>query len=360
MKKVLVFVLFLLCTCAYAEGNDLTPIYDFAENHGAGELTQMVGESIQTGNFDVWETILGWLKTEAVLPVRRVCETAIVSILPVMLLAIIRGCLPETNGASGGACFLLRMMLLLGFADLASLSLSAAKESIMSVKDFSDTAAPVVSAVLSLTGMNGTAALVSPAAALVGNIAEGVFVKYGLPVCRIALCGAIAGNLSEAVDLSRFTKLMKKAANWGAGLITTLFTGLIALQGTVAEAADSIGMRTAKFAADSVSPVIGSGITDAWDGFVSGVMVTKNALGLSGITAVLAAGFRPLICCAASMLVLSLIASLLELFGERETARAAEELGGICQMALSMVTGSLVIAVVLMGAAMSVGRNLIA
>lgn len=352
-------MLVLICTCAYAEEADMSPIFEFADNHGVGELAKQSYESALKGD-NSWQVSLEWLRSCLLLPIRQVGEVALVSILPVMLLSIIRACVPESNGGSEGACFLLRMMLLLGLSDLAVLSLSAIESCIESIKCFSDTAAPVITAVLAMMGMNGTAALASPAATLVGNVAEGVFLKYGLPLSKLGLCCAIAGNLGDGIELSRFTKLMKKTANWGTGLVTTLFTGLISLQGTIAEAADNLGMRTAKFAADSATPVIGSGISDAWEGFVSGMMVTKNAFGVSGITTILAVGFQPLICCAAAMLVLNVTASMLELFGEKKAARAAEEIGGICQMALSLVTGSLVIVIVLIGAAMVAGRNLIA
>ena len=63
--------------------------------------------------------------------------------------------------------------------------------------------------------------------------------------------------------------------------------------------------------------------------------------------------------CATAMLALNLIAALLEALGEREAARAAGEMGGVCQMALSLSTGALAIATVLLGAAMAAGHSLI-
>ena len=67
--------------------------------------------------------------------------------------------------------------------------------------------------------------------------------------------------------------------------------------------------------------------------------------------------FRSVVC-AASMLVLNLISALLSALGERETARAAEQVSGICQMGLSLATGAVAIATVLLGAAMAAGGNL--
>lgn len=347
----------MCCTCAWAEEADPTPIFGFAENYGAEQITRTAYESALNGKATAWETVVDWAREEMLLPIKQVADTALESAAPILLLAILRGCMPEANGGSEGARFLLRLLLLLGFSDLAWLSITAADACMRSVKAFTDAASPGIAALLAAMGMNGMSSLASPAAALAGGIAEGVFLKYGLPLCRVALCTAIAGNLSDVINLNRFTNLLKKAAGWGTGLVTTLFTALIALQGTIIEAADSVGVRTAKFAVDSAAPVIGNGVTEAWDGFVSGMMMTKNALGMSGITALLAAGIQPMVCCIATMLALNLAAALLELFGEKEAARGAEQIGGICQMALSLATGSLVVATVLLGTVMSAGRG---
>lgn len=360
--RMLILCILILATGSYACAEDSEParIFEFAESQGAGELVHAVYEASMDGEISAWDAVIDWIKTKTLQPVKRVLKTALSSIVPVMLLAMVRACIPGGYGGGEGAGFLLRILLLLGFFDLAELSLTAAEKCIHLVKDFTDAAAPGIAAILNSIGMNGMASLASPAAALTGGIAEGIFLKYGVPLCKLALCSAIAGSLSEIIDLSRFTKLMKKTANWGTGLISTLFTAMVALQGSVTEAIDTVGVRTAKFAADSAAPVIGNGVTDAWESFVSGVMITKNALGVSGLTALLAVGLQPLLCCISAMLALNLIAALLELFGERETARAAEQVGGICQMALSLSTGALVITAVLLGAAMSAGKSFFA
>lgn len=349
-----------LCPCACAESPDSTLVFEFADEHGSGELVRAVYDAAMGGKTSAWTELMNWAKREMLLPLERVMKTALGLLVPLMLLAMVRACMAEGKGGSEGARFLLHMLLLLGFSDLAVLALAATENCIHSVKDFTDAVSPGIAAILASMGMNGMASLVSPAAALTGGIAEGIFLKYGLRLCKLALCSAIAGNLSEIIDLSRFTALLKKTANWGTGLASTLFTALVALQGSVTEVLDSVGVRTAKFAADSAAPIIGNGVSDAWDSFITGIMMTKNALGMSSIAALLSAGLQPMLSCMAAMLSLHLIAALLELFGERETARAAEQIGGICQMALSLSTGALVITAVLLGAAMAAGKNFFA
>lgn len=347
----------LLCTAAYAQETEPLEIFQFAEEYGNGENVRLVYEAAIKGDTSVFTSFLNWAKEEAIQPIRQVIARTSASIAPAFLLAMMRGSLPD--GGESGIRFVLRLMLLFAFAENAKQALSAAEECICTAKKFTDAAAPGVTALLASAGMHTMAGLASPAAALAGSIAEGVFLRYGLPLGKAALCVALAGNLSDTIDLNRFASILKKTANWGAGIVTTLFTALIAVQGNISEILDGAGVRAAKFAVDSAAPIIGNGVSDAWEGLISSMMISKNALGISGIAALFFAVICPLAICATGMILLNLLSALLDLFGERETARAAQQIGGVCQMALSLAMGALMVAAVLLGAMMAVGRSFI-
>ena len=359
-------LLLLLCGSAAAEeaarqalrDADMRGIVEFAAEYGAEVDPSLVAEAALRGDMPDMRELFGMVKARITAPVLDALRMGEALLAPVLLLGLIRCALPDASGGSGGVRFLLRLTLLIGFSEAAMGALSASADCIRAAKSLSGAAAPALTALLAAMGMAGTSALVSPAAALIGDAAEGLFLNWGMPLCRFALCTAIAGSLSSAVDLSGMAKLLRKSANWGAGLATTLFTAMLALQGSVAGAVDGVAVRTAKFAVDSAAPVIGSGVSDAWDSYVSGILIAKNAVGLSGIAALLGAALKPLLACAASMLTLNLISALLSALGEKDTARAAEQVSGICQMALSLATGAVAIATVLLGAAMAAGGSL--
>ena len=341
------------------ENVDLSALDDFSREYSGGiDMEEMIGEALAGNALDADE-VVAWLKERIAAPVQETLGSCRGLVAPALLLALLRCTMPGERGTGSGARLLLRMLLLLGFAGLSQAAIAAAERCLETAARFADATAPVIVTLLTAMGMSGAAALVSPAAALAGDAVENLFLKCGLPLCRWALSASIAGNLSAAIDLSRVTRLFRRAANWGAGLATTLFTALLALQGSVTEAVDGVAARTAKYAVDSAAPVIGSGVSDAWESYVAGLRAAKNAVGVSGIAALLAAGFEPIVICATAMLALNLIAALLEALGEREAARAAGEMGGVCQMALSLSTGALAIATVLLGAAMAAGHSLI-
>ena len=337
---------------------DMSGILNFASEYGAGVDPAAVAEAALHGDMPDMRELFEALKLRLAAPFLDALRAGRGLLGPILLLALLRCAMSDASGGSSGARFLLRMTLLMGFSEMALNSLASSKECIRAAKTLAGAAAPTLTALLAAMGMTGTSALVSPAAALIGDAAEGLFLNWGMPLCRFALCAAIAGSITPAVDLSGAAKFMRKAANWGAGLATTFFTAMLALQGSVAGAVDGVAVRTAKFAVDSAAPVIGSGVSDAWDSYIAGVHIAKNAIGLSGIAALLGVVLEPLLVCASSMLVLNLISALLSALGEGDTARAAGQVSGICQMALSLATGAVAIATVLLGAAMAAGGNL--
>lgn len=361
MKRTLIFSLLMLFVASVCVAEaDPQPIYDFSAQYGADESVKKIYEGAINGGFPNWRAFWDWITSQLADPFHHTLTAAYSSIGTVFMLALLRGSLPKPTGSGDSACFLLRLVLMLSFSEIAVMALTECETCLHAVAQFASAAAPGIAALLASVGMTGTSALVSPAAALAGGIAEDIFLNLGFPLCKSALALAIAGNLSETVNLNRFVSLLKKIANWGTGLITAIFTALTALQGGASEVFDGVGIRTAKFAVDNAAPIIGSGVSDVWESFVSGMMITKNALGMSGIAALLAAGIKPVVSCTAAMLMLNILAALLELFGEKETACASAQIGGICQMALSLSVGALVIGTVLMGAAMALGRGILA
>lgn len=329
---------------------EVESLYQFAGNYDAEGLLRSIYESATLGKLPGKDMLLDWLQNQ--LNLQDIFRNA-VSLLPCLLLtALLHASLcPNGNGAG----FIMRLVLISGFSELAVQSLDTAERCLETVCAFLDIAAPLLTSLFASMSMPGTASLVSPAAALAGNIAGRLLSDYGLPLCRLALCIAIAGNLGGGPQLNRFTRLLRKTAAWVSGLSITVFTALLAVQGSISAGLDSVTLRTAKYAVDSVSSVIGSGVSDAWDSYISGLRIARNAVGVTGITAILAAGLRPLLNCIVTMLVLQLSAALLNVFHEKETADVADEISGICQMGLSLCTAAMAIAMVMFGAAMSIG-----
>ncbi len=331
---------------------DLSALEDFAGEYADGLDVRGMMEAAVAGKAD-FDAVLEWVKARVKEPAAAVFRDAGGMLAPVLLLALL-GCM-----GCGGARFAVRLSLLCAMLRSAAAALHTAQACLEMTARFADAAAPAMSTLMAASGMASSAALLSPASAMVGNLAQDVFLRWGLPLCRLALCLAAAGGLSDAFDLSRAAKLLRRTVGWGTGLCFTLFTALIAIQGNMAASLDGVALRTAKFAVDSAAPVMGSGVSDVWDSYVSGMAVTVSAIGFSGTALLLAAGFRPLVQLGSSMLLMHVAAALLEVFGERIAARAAEQMGGVSRMALELCSGALALAAILLGAGMTAWRSVL-
>ena len=341
------------------EAADLSGLEEFAGDAAPElDLKQVLQDAAQ-GKLAPADELLERLRDRVLNALRGALHACGSLIAPALLLAALHCALPEGGGGSEGARFLLLCVLMQSMMRLVLDGMEDVETCMRQIGGFADAAAPPLAALMTAAGMTNGAALLSPLSALVGGAVEDGLLKYGLPLCRYALVLAVAGNLSEAIDLGKACRLMRKTANWSAGLAVTLFTALTAIQGTVASGLDGVAVRTAKYAVDSVTSVIGSGVSDAWDSYVAGVLIAKNAVGVSGVVLLLALGLMPMLRTAAAILTLNLFATLMDMLGEKRAARAAEQAAGVCQMLLMLCAAAFTLGMILLGAAMAAGRTLL-
>lgn len=333
---------------------DLTPLEEFAAEHAPEADIRGAAGEILAGGADV-ERIAGMFLEKLQTPAREIGNCAAKLAAPIALMAL-GSCVFRGDGAR----FLLRLTLLEGLMDAALLSIEAARSCLNTACGFADAASPVLAALMTATGMHNSASLLSPAAAVAGNIIEKVFVAVGLPLCRAALCTACASGFGDGLRLKRLGGLLKRCSTWMVGLSFTLFTALVALQGSVTMNLDGLSLRTAKFAVDSAAPVIGSGVSDAWESYVAGMAAARGAVGISGMIALMLAGAQPVLRSLGVMLLLEVCAALLDLFGEESSARACEQVAAVSRMGLELSTGALAIAMILLGALVFAGRSIAA
>ena len=340
------------------EDGALDGLYEFAGEHGIDLPVDAISGFVRDpGSFSP-EALLSQLRTWAGKPVRELFTLA-AGVFPAMLfLILLRAMLPDANGGAGAAVFLIRLHIALGFTDAIMSVIEDTVRCLNAALELSDVLSPILTALLAGSGLAGASSLISPAAALTANLIEALFLRWGIPLCRIALCCAIAGNLSKSVSLKPVYRFVKKGVNWGAGMAVTIFTAILSLQGGMAVSMDGVGLRTAKYAVDSAGPIIGSGISDAWETYVSGMAVARNTAGISGIAVILALNALPLVRGLGCMLLLRLFSAAAEIMGEDGTAALTEQFSGVCQMSVSLLAGGMAAVTILLTATLAAGRGL--
>ena len=365
MKKLIVvlFVLFIFAGTACGEEfkqilsdySDLDRLDAFAKEHGSEFSVSNILDLLSAQEFPEWKDLLRLALDKLSESLRLTGEKLGSMLFPAFMLALSGALLPENSGAGSFIC---RIYLCSGCVSLFTSVLNAAGECLRTTASFSEAVSPVLAAVLTASGKTGVSALISPSAALAGSLVEKFYLQYGLPLCTVTGCIALAANLSNGTNLSRLTGILKKLFSWSTGLTVTLFTAIIFLRGSAASVSDNLALRTAKYAVDSASPVIGSGVSDAWDTYLAGLSAARNGIGVSGAALLLSVCLKPMLTMAAAMFCLSLFSSAFELFGEKLAARSFDQLSGACRMALVLCGSAMAVWIILMGAALSLGRGI--
>ena len=166
-------------------------------------------------------------------------------------------------------------------------------DSISALTDFFSRAAPILAAV-SLAGGGGGASAVESAGI-------GLAVSFVSEVMCTALVGVIGFALALAL-LSAFgdtgvgglISALKGIFTWLIGISTAVITGTLALQSVVASATDSAAMRSAKYAATGMIPIVGGTVSGALSTLASGLSYAKGVIGAGTVAVLVTTALAPL------------------------------------------------------------------
>lgn len=154
----------------------------------------------------------------------------------------------------------------------------------------------------------GLMALLSDA---VINLASTTFV----PMVGVYLAFCLVGSVAPGVHIAGLASFVKKVVVWGLGLCTTIFVGLLTVQGLISGAADTVAVKTAKFMVGSFIPVVGGSLSDALNTVMSCANLLKTATGAYAIIVFLVIFLPPVLECVLWMLAMDLSAAVAEILG---------------------------------------------
>lgn len=188
---------------------------------------------------------------------------------------------------------------------------------------------PVYSGILLTSGQAVTAASYNTVVLFVAELITLLSTYFVVPLMTISLALGLTGSVTPDMRLNAVGAMLNKAAVWLLGLLTSLFVGMLSLQGIVGAAADSLTGRAIKFSLSSFVPVVGGALSEAFSSVQGCLSLLKSTLGGFGILATALIVLPPLLECAVWSLCLSLCGMAAEMF-------SLTQLGGILKSAQSV------------------------
>ncbi|MBQ5911385.1 MAG: hypothetical protein IIW94_05195 [Clostridia bacterium] len=299
MKKILFLTIFMLVFTLPVSAEGLYG--DFYEESGADELYDLLPEAaerviedfeIDIQNADwvnsltpesVFSQIWDFVKTGAKTPLK--CGGIMLSAMLLIAAAnTFEGFAPFSTVASyvftlGSVSAVLLPMFSL---------IESAAAAVKGIGVLMDGFVPVYAGILALSGKAATASgmsfLLLFAVGIVGSLSS--FVIVPLMSCYLGV--AVASSVMPNGATNRLGEGIKKAAVWILSLTLTLFLGLLSIQTTVNNAADNLGLKTAKFMIGSFIPVAGGALSETLGTLIGSLGLLKSSVGMFAVVAIAA------------------------------------------------------------------------
>ncbi len=186
--------------------------------------------------------------------------------------------------------------------------------------DFFGALIPITAAINAAGGGISTASVQAggmyAALSLIGGIGGSVITaisSFGLAMSLVSPFGG-EGVLSVS-------KGIKSTFNWFIGILTAILTGALSLQTIISSATDSASIRTARYMASGLIPVVGSTVASALSTLASGLSYAKGIIGGGAIAVIIFLALSPLVMLLLYRLALSLCLIISDFIGSSAASR---------------------------------------
>ena len=141
-----------------------------------------------------------------------------------------------------------------------------------------------------------------------------------LPLSNCFLAIGICSGIRDELNLRSFISNMKKYLITGISVCATVFVSVLSIKTAVASSADAIGLRSVRFAINSVVPVIGGAISEGLLSIQAYSSLIKSSVGIVGIIAVALVFFSSILNVSFWRLFLSLCGVISDIFSDRSVS----------------------------------------
>ncbi len=201
---------------------------------------------------------------------------------------------------------------------------------IESMTSFTKELFPLLIALLTALGGITCASILSPATVFLTTGISVFFSDFILPLIIVLTVFTLVNSFSSSVKLSGFCSLIKSVIKWSIGICSTVFIGIISLQGLLGSTFDGLSIKTAKYAIDKFVPIIGGMVSGSVEVLISSSLLIKNAVGIAGILIIAGIVIAPAFAILAHYFLFKLSAAVLE-------PAAGEKMGQLMQGAADVI-----------------------
>ncbi len=168
--------------------------------------------------------------------------------------------------------------------------------------------------------------------------AAGNFTTYLLtPLTNLLFTLSAVSSICDEAKMSHLTGSLRKLIMRLLQLITIFFSFMLSTQSILAKSADSLGMKTARFAIGSFIPIAGGILAETLSTLREGLSLLKNVAGIGGILVMILLLLPDILRLFLTRFTLYLVGTAADLLKLDKFSSLANELHGILEILIGLV-----------------------
>ncbi len=210
---------------------------------------------------------------------------------------------------------------------------------------------PLLGVLYAMGGNLGAAVASTSGLSVYMTLMEELVGKSILPFCSVCLAFALVGTLDTGLRVGGLLSTVKKNYTTALAFLMMLLLAMLSAQTVLSAGHDSLAMRSAKFAAGNLIPVVGGSVSELLRTVSAGVGYLRSTLGICSILLLLLTLLPTLVHLLLFRLTWQIGAALADLLGCEAEKKLLEEfasLGGYLLAALAICSSVLVLSLTLL------------
>ena len=344
---ILILILVLFASKVYCEDNDFNIMDEQIEALNINELSKtledIIGDNEISERINLKGVFLDLVKGNLKLNSKEILKSVgrllfvelnqslglLAKILTITLISSILTNLQgtfENSSVSELANYISYILIAILVIASFSQGMELARTTVDKMVNFMQIILPILLTLLTATGGPNTRMLFHPMILITVNII-GILIKtIILPLIFFSFIISIISNISNRVEFSKLSELIRQTITFIITGSLTLFIGIITIYG-LGTKVDGLTIRTAKFAIDKFIPIVGGFLSDAVDAVIGCSGILKNGLGFIGLLTLLLICLLPIIKILVLLFVYKLITVIVQPIGSKNLVEFFNQVG---------------------------------
>jgi len=291
-----------------------------------------------TGSIDksiLYEALLKVLGDEFVSGI-----TIISTIIAIIIIHTIVKSISENlaNKGVGEIAYFVEYVLIVGIL-MVNFSgiLSNIRSSIQDVTGYINSLVPILLALLTTMGNIVTASFVQPLIIFSIVFITNAINNFIIPIVLVATIIGIVGNLSEEVQIGKLSKFFKSSILWVLGIIITVFTSILSIEGSITSNLDGLALKGIKTATTTFVPIVGKALGESADTVLGCTNIIKNGIGIVGIIMIILICAVPIIKLAVLTIAYYFTAAVCEPVADKKIVEVIGQIAGTFKILLAIM-----------------------